>query len=159
MTQSTGWARQRKIEGEEKGRGGQRAGGEGSKDAGAGEHEVIRISTLRAKGCGKPCTKRALVPIQIPSPHCRALLLLPVTPVWMQRPAHHHTEPLIGRESSPAQHPQSFPRDTGWGRQDRLHKDRRTRGFFLLEQRNGSFLSSSNCCPAPKTAYHRAASG
>lgn len=52
---------------------------------GAGERTVVCSFATRAKGCSKPCTKRALVPIRIPSPHRRALLL-PVTPVWMHCP-------------------------------------------------------------------------
>lgn len=124
---------------------------------------VVCSSAMRAKGCSKPCSKWSSDPTQIPSPHCRGLPPLPVTPVWMQQPLHHHTGPLIalhlqeGRahwySTGQATAPWSSPKAAGWGRQDSLYKDRGTQGSFLLEWRNGILLSSPECFPGPKTAY------
>lgn len=128
-----------------------------------------RLQLCKAKGCSKLCTKWVLVPTRIPSPHCRALLLLlPVTPVWMHRPPHHHPGPLT---ALCLQEWRARRRGTGRGTPKALGRKRdgagrtawaRTQGhgdFFLPKQsyRNEPFLPKT--LPWSKTSLSQSCSG
>lgn len=94
------------------------------------------------------------VGIKIPRHHCRPFLLLPVTPVWMHQPPHHHMGPLIALR---LQEGRARWRGTGHGTPRALRRKRDGAGRTACTRTEGhgdfSFLNrETGYCSPPKNA-------